>query len=124
METDLRQELAGFQAAPTEGAIAQLIAAEAAVTDPERRILSYLTADGKHYGNGVIARSREGFRVLSFPDGEDLSEGPYLALTANLHGGQLTIANSRSQSRNLRALTPGPSFMTSPSRSMQHGFWR
>lgn len=101
METDLRQELAGFQAAPTEGAIAQLIAAEAAVTDPERRILSYLTADGKHYGNGVIARSREGFRVLSFPDGEDLSEGPYLALTANLHGGQLTIANSRSQIEDL-----------------------
>ncbi|MCB1369225.1 MAG: HAMP domain-containing histidine kinase [Rhodobacteraceae bacterium] len=97
METNLRQELAGFQAAPTAGAIAQLIAAEAAVTDPKRRILSYLTADGKHYGNGVIARSGEGFRVLSFPDGEDLTDDPYLALSANLHGGQLTIANSRSQ---------------------------
>lgn len=104
MEADLRQELAGFQAAPSAGALAQLIAAEAAVTDPERRILSYLTADGKHYGNGVVARSNEGFRVLSFPDGEDLSEGPYLALTANLHGGQLTVANSRSQIEDLGEL--------------------
>lgn len=104
METDLRQELAGFQAAPTAGALAQLITAEAAVTDPERRILSYLTADGKHYGNGVIARSQEGFRVLSFPDGEDISEGPYLALSANLHAGQLTVANSRSQIEDLGEL--------------------
>lgn len=104
METDLRQDLAGFQAAPSAGALAQLIAAEAAVTDPERRILSYLTSDGKRYGNGVIARSSEGFRVLSFPDGEDLSEGPYLALTANLHGGQLTVANSRSQIEDLGEL--------------------
>ena len=32
METDLRQDLAGFQAAPSAGAVAQLIAAEAAVT--------------------------------------------------------------------------------------------
>jgi len=104
METDLRQELAGFQSAPTAGALAQLITAEAAVTDPERRILSYLTADGKHYGNGVIARSQEGFRVLSFPDGEDISEGPYLALSANLHGGQLTVANSRSQIEDLGEL--------------------
>lgn len=104
MEADLRQELAGFQAAPSAGALAQLIAAEAAVTDPERRILSYLTADGKHYGNGVVARSNEGFRVLSFSDGEDLSEGPYLSLTANLHGGQLTVANSRSQIEDLGEL--------------------
>lgn len=104
METDLRQELAGFQAAPTAGAVAQLITAEAAVTDPERRILSYVTADGKQFGNGVIARSRQGFRVLSFPDGKDLSEGAYLALTSDLHGGQLTIANSRSQIEELRDL--------------------
>ena len=104
METDLRQDLAGFQAAPSAGAVAQLIAAEAAVTDPERRILSYLTADGKYYGNAMIARSSEGFGVLSFPDGENLPEGPYLALTANLYGGQLTVANSRSQIEDLEEL--------------------
>ena len=104
MESDLRQELAGFQAAPSAGAVAQLINAEAAVTDPERRILSYLTASGKHFGNGLVAQSREGFRVISLPDGQDLSEGKYLALTTRLHGGLLTIANSRAQIEDLGEL--------------------
>ncbi|WP_424990580.1 ATP-binding protein [Fluviibacterium sp. S390] len=104
METDLRQELAGFQAAPSAGALAQLISAQGAATDPERRILSYRSPDGRYFGNGVISKSGEGFRVLSFPEGEDLSEDPYLALTANLHGGQLTIANSREQIEELGEL--------------------
>lgn len=104
METDLQQKLAGFQAAPSASAIAQLITAEAAVTDPEQKILSYLTADGKHYGNGFIAQSEEGFRTISIADGEDIFEGPYLALSAELHGGQLTLASSRSQIEDLGEL--------------------
>ena len=90
MEADLRQELAGFQAAASSSAVARLIAAEAAVTDPERRILSYVTADGKFSGNVRVSRSNEGFRILSLPDEHELSEGPYLALTSNLYGGQLS----------------------------------
>ncbi|MFT6676691.1 MAG: signal transduction histidine kinase [Sulfitobacter sp.] len=104
METDLQQELAGFQAAPSATAVARLITAEAAVTKPERRILSYLAADGRHFGNGIVAQSGKGFRVISLPDGQDLSEQPYLALTSELYGGQLTIANSRSQIEDLGEL--------------------
>lgn len=104
MEADLRQELAGFQAAASSSAVARLIAAEAAVTDPERRILSYVTADGKYSGNVRVSRSNEGFRLLSLPDEHELSEGPYLALTSNLYGGQLTVANSRSQIEDLGEL--------------------
>lgn len=104
MEADLRQELAGFQAAASSSAVARLIAAEAAVTDPERRILSYVTADGKFSGNVRVSRSNEGFRILSLPDEHELSEGPYLALTSNLYGGQLTVANSRSQIEDLGEL--------------------
>jgi len=104
MEADLRQELAGFQAAASSSAVARLIAAEAAVTDPERRILSYVTADGKYSGNVRVSRSNEGFRILSLPDEHELSEGPYLALTSNLYGGQLTVANSRSQIEDLGEL--------------------
>jgi signal transduction histidine kinase len=104
MEADLRQELAGFQAAASPSAVARLIAAEAAVTDPERRILSYVTADGKYSGNVRVSRSNEGFRILSLPDEDEFSEGPYLALTSNLYGGQLTVANSRSQIEDLGEL--------------------
>ncbi len=104
MRSDLRQELAGFRAAPSAGAIAQLVAAEAAVTDPERRVMSYTAPGGRTYGNGLLAAGPEGFRVVGL-DGQNLSEdGSYLALTATLWGGRLTIANSREQLLDLREM--------------------
>ena len=102
MRSNLIQELAGFQAAPSEAAAAALIVAQAAATDPEHRILSYTMSDNRHVGNGIITPSFDGFRTISMPDGEEMSDSPYLALSAELHGGHLVVANSREQVDDLR----------------------
>ncbi|MDR6266944.1 HAMP domain-containing sensor histidine kinase [Roseobacter sp. N2S] len=104
MRADLTQELAGFQAAPTARAVALLVKAEAAVTRSERRILSYNAPDGRHYGNGYLALTGDGFRILSLSEDKELSEWPYLAISRPLHGGQLTIAISREQIGDLSEL--------------------
>lgn len=104
MRADLTQELAGFQAAPTARAVALLVKAEASVTKSERRILSYNAPDGRHYGNGYLALTGDGFRILSLSEDKELSEWPYLAISRPLHGGQLTIAISREQIGDLSEL--------------------
>lgn len=104
MRADLTQELAGFQAAPTARAVALLVKAEAAVTRSERRILSYNAPDGRHYGNGYLALTEDGFRILSLSEDKALSEWPYLAISRPLHGGRLTIAISREQIGDLSEL--------------------
>ncbi|APX90962.1 two-component sensor histidine kinase [Brevirhabdus pacifica] len=97
LRDDLRQEVAGFRAAPSAAALAALVEAQARVTDPDRRIVSYLAPDGRAYGNGAIERSEEGFRIVVFDRPNTPVRESYLALTAGLHRGQLTVANSRSQ---------------------------
>ena len=97
MRSDSSQKVVGFQAAPSGNAIAALIEAEGAATDPERRILSYTSADGRHYGNGTLALAKTGFNIVDDPGVEDQSDWPYLVLTTDIYGGQLGIANSREQ---------------------------
>lgn len=102
ISADLEQNMAGFRAAPSAGALAALISAEAAATDPDERILSYLAPDGRHYGNALIARSNDGFRILRKNTGRAPSDETYLILSATLHGGQLSLATSLSRIGDLR----------------------
>ena len=97
MRSDLSQKVVGFQAAPSGNAIAALIEAEGAATDPESRILSYTSADGRRFGNGSLPLAKNGFYIVDDPDVEDQSDWPYLVLTTNIYGGQLSIAISRAQ---------------------------
>ncbi len=99
---DLAQDLAGFRAAPSAQAVAFLVQAESAQTDPDRLVLSYVTRAGRIYGNGAIARDDEGFHILSLEEGGAALEGAYLALSTKLHGGRLTIARSRAEIEALR----------------------
>jgi signal transduction histidine kinase len=99
---DLRQDMAGFRAAPNALALAQLVEAEARETDPERLALSYLAPTRRQYGNALIARDSEGYHVLSLSQESPHLSGDYLALTTALHGGQLTIARSLSEIDALR----------------------
>ena len=94
---NLTQDMAGFRAAPSARALAALVEAEARETDPERMILSYLAPTRRHYGNAMIARDDEGYHVVSVAQDSPRLQGRYLALTATLHGGQLTIARSWSE---------------------------
>ena len=101
MRADLTQDMAGFRAAPSAAALAQLVEAEARVTDPERMVLSYLAPGRRHYGNALIARDKDGYHILTgIPDNPRV-EGRFMALTATMHGGQLTIARSLAEIRAL-----------------------
>ncbi|MGJ8544203.1 MAG: sensor histidine kinase [Sulfitobacter sp.] len=94
---DLNQDMAGFRAAPTARAVSLLVEAESRETDPGRLVLSYVAPGGRIFGNAAIARDAEGYHVVSIIDGQTRIEGDYLALTARLYGGQLTIARSRAE---------------------------
>ncbi|MBJ6373112.1 sensor histidine kinase [Sedimentitalea arenosa] len=102
LRNDLTQRMAGFRAAPNALALAQLVEAEARETDPERMVLSYFAPNLRHYGNAALARDSEGYHVVSLSQDSPRLTGQYLALTAALHGGQLTIARSRSEIAALR----------------------
>ena len=94
LRADLTQDMAGFHAAPSAAALASLVEAEARNTDPERVVLSYFAPNGRHYGNALVARDADGYRILSYLPGNPEIEGRFLALTTSLRGGQLTVARS------------------------------
>lgn len=97
MRADLRQDMAGFRAAPSALALAQLVEAEAEATDPERMVLSYLAPNRRHFGNAMIARDDDGYHILTgIPDNPQIT-GVYMSLTTSLHNGQLTIARNLSE---------------------------
>ncbi len=101
---DLRQDLAGFRAAPNASAVAALVKAESRAANPNRLIISYLSPNGRVYGNGRIARSDEGFHIVSLDPDRAEFDGAYLSLTDALYGGLLTIARSRAEILALRDL--------------------
>lgn len=104
MRDDLNQDMAGFLAVPSEQALAALVEAEAAATDPARLVLSYVTADGRNFGNTRIARDEDGYHLVSLAEGNVRIDGTYLAYTATLWGGQLTVARNRNEFDALRAV--------------------
>ncbi|MCX7558762.1 HAMP domain-containing sensor histidine kinase [Sulfitobacter sp. F26204] len=95
IRADLRQDLAGFRAAPTARAVALLVEAESRAADPNRFILSYIAPDGRIYGNGAIARDDKGFHIFSLNPDRAEFDGEYLSLTEALYGGVITVARSR-----------------------------
>ncbi|KIN68516.1 sensor histidine kinase [Sulfitobacter donghicola] len=99
---DLAQDLAGFRAAPSARAVALLVQAESDETDPDRLVISYVTRNGRIYGNGAVARDGEGFHIISLEEGAAELDGEYLALSVRLHGGGLTIARSRAELEGLQ----------------------
>ncbi len=102
IRADLRQDLAGFRAAPNARAVALLIEAESREADPQRLILSYISPSGRIYGNGAISRDDEGFHIVSFDRNRAEFAGEYLSLTDTLYGGVITIARSRAEILALR----------------------
>ncbi len=97
MRADLRQDLAGFRAAPNARAVAALVEAESREADPNRMVLSYIAPSGRIFGNGAIARDEAGFHIISLDRDRAQYDGAYLSLTDRLHGGIITIARSRAE---------------------------
>jgi len=102
IRADLSQSIAGFRAAPSANALAALISAEAAATDPDQRILSYVGPDGLHYGNALIARADDGFSIVNPDNKSGTFEDSYLVLTTTMYGGRLSIATSLARIWDLR----------------------
>jgi signal transduction histidine kinase len=102
MRADLRQDMAGFRAAPNATALAALVEAEARDSDPKRIVLNYTSRFGRSFGNSAIARDADGYHLVSLEQGNPRLTGEYLALTDTLWGGQLTIARSRQEIHALR----------------------
>ncbi|MEM6941853.1 MAG: HAMP domain-containing sensor histidine kinase [Pseudomonadota bacterium] len=102
IRADLRQDLAGFRAAPNARAVALLVDAESQDLDPNRLILSYVSPSGRLYGNGAIAHDSAGFHIVSWPPARTDYAGSYLTLTDTLYGGRITIARSRAEIDALR----------------------
>lgn len=101
IRSDLAQEMAGFRAAPSAGALAQLVGAESSVTDPDRRILAYVAPNGEVFGNATLSRGRDGYIRIDLPAGSHRSGGSYIGLAGDFFGGQLIVAQSRQQITNL-----------------------
>ena len=105
IETTIReslvQDLAGFRAAPSAGAVAALVEAQGRVMDPSDKIISYRDALGRIHGNGAIVRTKEGFEAVALNRSDDVAE-TYFTLTEIIHGGYLTLAESADARANLR----------------------
>lgn len=104
IRADLRQDLAGFRAAPSARAVALLVDAESREADPTRLIISYVAPSGRIYGNGAIAQDDAGFHIFSLNPERAEYDGNYLSLTDRLYGGVITIARSRADIVALRAV--------------------
>ena len=78
IRADLRQDLAGFRAAPNARAVAALVEAESRETDPNRLVLSYVAPSGRIYGNGAVARDEAGFHIISLDAARSEYDGAYL----------------------------------------------
>jgi len=104
IRADLRQDMAGFRAAPNARAVALLVEAESKEADPNRLILSYVSPSGRIFGNGAISRNAAGFHITSLDRDRAQYEGAYLSLTDQLYGGLLTVARSRAEIEALGAV--------------------
>jgi signal transduction histidine kinase len=93
----LRQDMAGFSAAPSAAALGALVDAEGSATNTDRLVLSYIAPNGRQYGNAALARSEDGYEMVSIAQGNSPITGNYLALSDTLFGGRLTIARSRGE---------------------------
>ena len=95
IEESLTQDMAGFRAAPSAAALAALVNAETAETNPRRRLLSYRRFGGRVVaGNAAIMQQEEGFRIIALGPQPVEIEGRFISLSEYIHGGLLTVAQT------------------------------
>ncbi|WP_366660943.1 HAMP domain-containing sensor histidine kinase [Leisingera sp. JC11] len=103
IEDSLTQDMAGFRATPSAAALAALVNAETAETDPQRRLLSYRRPGGRVVaGNAAIMQQQAGFRVVALGQEPVEITGRFISLSAYIHGGLLTVAQSAKPLDDLR----------------------
>ncbi|KIC08048.1 ATPase [Leisingera sp. ANG-M1] len=95
IEESLTQDMAGFRATPSAAALAAIVNAETAETDPQRRLLSYRRFGGRVVaGNAAIMQQQEGFRIIALGPEPVEIQGRFISLSEYIHGGLLTVAQT------------------------------
>ena len=103
IEESLTQDMAGFRVTPSAAALAALVNAETAETNPQRRLLSYRRPGGRVVaGNAAIMQQQEGFRVVALGPAPVEITGRFISLSEYIHGGLLTVAQSAKPLDDLR----------------------
>lgn len=104
LNSNIAQNIAGFQAAPNAAALAALVQAEAAATNVGERIFSFTAADGRAFGNAGAVPVPGGIELLPIEGGKPLNENGYLHQVIPLYGGVLVVAESREPITNLAGI--------------------
>ena len=94
LQATLEQEMASFRALPDTAAVVTFVRSQSETASPEDRILSYIIPGGLHVGNAALIVNENGYAAVSLDDDDADIDGKYFALSASVHGGQLTIAVS------------------------------
>lgn len=97
MRDDIKLEMSVFEDTATAADLTELVQARSNGIDPEHRVISYITSDGQHFGNGVISQARDKFQVIDLSSDDDFHDGDYLVRGEKVHDGLLVIATSREQ---------------------------
>lgn len=95
MSTALSQRVAGYRAAPSAGALGQLVEAEARTADARDRVLSFVASDGRVFGNVRAETDGETIRFAPLRPGDALAPPGYVSLAVPMQGGLLVLATSR-----------------------------
>lgn len=94
LRATLDQEMASFRSLPNADAVVAFVRSQSRTASPEDRILSYNLPGAPHVGNAALLLKEDGYTAVSFDEDVASIDGKYFALTASVHGGQMTIALS------------------------------
>ena len=94
LRATLEQEMKGFLALPNAAAVLTFVRSQSETASPEDRILSYVLPGGLNVGNAALVSKKNGYTALSLDEEYADLSGSYFALSAPVHGGQMTIALS------------------------------
>ncbi len=91
---DLAREVASYDLSATANALSLIVAAKARVTDPNDKVLVFLSAGGGQVGNALAVLQSGGLRLTPINGGPDLSNAGYLHEVRRLSDGVLVAAVS------------------------------
>lgn len=95
LNTNLDQQIAGYQIAATPETLVALVSAEAVAVDPEARIVVFLTRGGDSYGNARAEVRGSEVRLYRREGSRGLGEDGYVSRVTPMVGGILVVAESR-----------------------------
>jgi len=97
IRSDIELELAAFEDVLTGNEVSNRVQSRSDSLDPDQRVISYITAGGRHVGNARIETASTSFQIFRLYEGDDGPDGGYLGKGQRMDGGLLVVAISREQ---------------------------